>query len=154
MKLSEGFSFGARLESVQRQFKAGLVVVLFCDFINDPKPKWLLIVAGRCDPPLFFIINTDPTEYAKQTPRLRDQQIAIYKKSDPFMEHDSWIDCSAVYNNFALSEIVDALAGDMDRIKGAVSARTVLAVLEKITESEILERRHINQISSELSHLI
>jgi hypothetical protein len=154
MKLGEGFTFGARLESVQRQFRAGLVITLFCDFVNDPKPKWLLIVCARCDPPLFFIVNTDPTEYAQQTPRLRNQQVPILKVDDPFMDHDSWIDCSVVFNNFDLAGMIDALANDVDRVKGVICKDTALAILEKVTESEVLEHRHINQISAELSQLI
>src|SRR6266850_3835580 len=132
MSLSDSFPYGARLASVQRQFRAGLVVKLFCDFITDRKWKRLVIVAARRDHPLFFLINTEPTPYAKRTPRLADQQLSILQACNTFLDHDSWIDCSVAYDDFEMGEIEDALANDMQLILGAICKETAAAMIETI----------------------
>jgi hypothetical protein len=154
MKLGDRFSFGQRLASVQRQFRAGMVISLFCDFIHDPKFKWLLIVAAAREYPLFFFINTDLPELAYHNQQFKDQQLLLLEADDPFLKHDSWLDCSTIYDRFELGEIQEALVNDLGLIKGYISKKTAEAVLDVIMDSDSLEGRHINQISLELSDII
>lgn len=154
MKLGDSFSFGQRLGSVQRQFRAGIVVKLFCDFIHDPKFKWLLIVAAEREYPLFFFINTDQPLLAQHNPEVKNQQLRLKKSVDPFLKHDSWLDCSTIYDKFEIGEIEEALTNDISLIKGFISKATAEAVLDTIMDAESLSPRDTNAISAELSVLL
>src|SRR5688500_4037714 len=121
MDFRASFSHEERLRFVQERFRAGLVVKLFCDFTDPPKFKRIVIVATGTVRPLLFLINSQPTEFALQSERLRDQQIAIPKEGNVFLEHDSFLDCSTAYNNFDKSEIKEALANDTTLILGRIS---------------------------------
>jgi hypothetical protein len=154
MKFGDSFSFGQRLASVQRQFRAGIVVTLFCDFIQDPKFKWILIVAAERENPLFFIINTDESPFAEHNANIKKQQLRLPKSVELFLDHDSWLDCSIVFDMFEIGEIEEALAKDMGLIKGFISKATVEAVLDTIMDAESLSPRDITAISAELSVLL
>lgn len=154
MDLKDSFSPEERLKFVRERFRAGLVIKLFCDFTTPPKFKWLLIVSTHSERPLFFIINTEPTEFAKQNARLRDQHKPIMKQSNPFLEHDSFIDCSTAHDNFDRNEIEEALAMDTSLILGSICSETAALILESISESPTLSRVHINQIGMEISQSV
>lgn len=154
MKLGDKFSLGQKLASVQRQFGAGIVITLFCDFINEPKFKWILIVAAQREYPLFFFINTDKPPMARHQPEIDNQQLRLEKAVEPFLDHDSWLDCSTVYDNFEIGEIEEALVSKIELIKGFISKQTVEAILDLIMDADSLEPRHMNAISTELSVLL
>jgi hypothetical protein len=154
MDLKVSFSHEERLKFVRERFRAGLVVKLFCEFTKPPKFKRSLIVSTHSERPLFFIINTEPTEFAKQNARLRDQHKPIVKQSNPFMKHDSFVDCSTAHDNFDLVEIEEALANDTSLILGSICSETAALILESIAESSTLSRVHINQIGMEISQSI
>lgn len=143
-----------RLKFVRERFRAGAVVKLFCEFTTPRKFKWLLMASLQSRRPLFFIINTEPTAFAKGNPRLRNQQVPIKKATNPFLKHDSFIDCSNAYDNFDKPDMVNALVGDTTLLLGTICSATASAVVESVGESETLSTIHINQISMEISRLI
>lgn len=142
------------MKFVRDRLHAGTVVKLFCDFTTPPKFKWLLIASTGLARPQLFIINTDPTEFAKRNARLRDQQVPIKKATNPFLKHDCFIDCSTAYDNFDEEEIAEALFNDTTLILGEICSATSSAVIESVSESETLSKIHMNQISMELSQAI
>ena len=150
MTLADSFPLGERLESIHRQFGPRLVVRLFCDFTARPKEKRLLIVSTVTDPPLFFFINSEKAPHSHFDRSVDDHQIAISPSSYDFLEHDSFIDCSVVHDNFLLAEIEGALASDMSRLLGKIDENTAAEILEVIADSDLLSPRHINQISSDI----
>ena len=154
MDLKARFPPEERLKFVRERFRAGAVVRLFCDFTTPHKFKWLLFVSLQLRRPLFFIINTDPTEFAKRNARLRDQQVPINKATNPFLKHDSFIDCSNAYDNFEKQAVIDALVNDTTLLLGTICSATASAVIESVSESETLSTIHINQISMEISRLV
>lgn len=154
MDLKDRYSPAERLAFVRSLFKAGIVVRLFCTFTDPPKYKLPLIASATRDPPLCFVINTQPTPYAMRTPRLREQQKPIKKESNRFLDHDSYIDCSTAYENFTLDEIEKALVNDTTLILGSICPETVAAVLESIADSQTLSPIQINQIGMELSQSV
>lgn len=150
MTLADSFPLGERLESIHRQFGAGLVIRLFCDFTSRPKEKRILIVSASSDPPLFFIINSEKAPHSNFDRRVDEHQIAISSSSNEFVDHDSFIDCSVVHDNFGLAEIEGALAADMSRLLGRINEDTATAILEVIADSDLLSPKHINHISRDI----
>src|SRR5687768_14553657 len=154
MDLNVRFSHEERLKFVRERFQAGAVIKLDCDFTTPPKAKRLLVVASNRDRPLLFVINTSPTDFAKNRPRLIDQHLPLAKADENFLDHDSFLDCSTAYDNFDKDNIEEALAGDTSLILGKLSAQTAEKIVEVIADSPTLSRAHINEISSEIAALI
>jgi len=150
MTLADSFPLGERLESIHRQFGPGLVIKLFCDFTARQKEKLLLIVSTTSDPPLFFFINSEKAPHSNFDRQVDDHQVRLTRSANEFIEHDSFIDCSVVHDNFRLAEIEGALAADMSRLLGRINEDTATAIIEVITDSDLLSPRHINQISRDI----
>jgi hypothetical protein len=154
MDLRARFSHEERLQFVRERWKAGIVVKLHCDFTDPPKPKRMLIVAANRERPLLFIINSEPTEFAKANKRLIAQHLLLEKATENFLDHDSYLDCSTAYDNFDKIEIEDALVKDTTLILGDLSAAAAEKVLDIITDdSPYLSPLHVNEISAEVSKL-
>jgi hypothetical protein len=154
MDLKVRFSYEERLKFVRERFQAGSVIKLDCDFTTPPKPKRLLVVAANRDRPLLFIINTSPTDFAKNRPRLIRQHLPLAQADENFLDHDSYLDCSTTYDNFDKDEIEEALVDDTSLILGKLSPETAERIIELVADSPTLSRVHINEISSELATLL
>ena len=150
-----GFASPAeRKKFVQERLRAGVVVKLYCGFIDDPKPKRLVIVDPDRDRPLFFFINTEPTEFAKANRKVISQHLLLEKDKENFLDWNSWLDCSVAYDNFDRTEIEQALIDDTTRILGDLSAPAAEKVLDIITDnSPSLSPHYVNLISAQLSQL-
>jgi len=152
MDLGKRFSPEERAKFVRERFRAGTVIKLFCDFTKPPKFK-LLLICSLQERPLLFVVNSKPTEFAKNNARLRQQQVPISKATNEFLDHDSWIDCSTTYDNFTRREIEGALRQDTTLILGQICPLTASAVIESVSDSHTLSTIHMNQISMEVSAL-
>ncbi len=148
--MRDSFSLGERLESIHRQFSAGLVIRLFCDFTITPKEKLLLIVSATCDPPLFFFNNSKKAPHSAFDKTVDTHQIPLTQVQNDFLSHDSFVDCSVTHDNFSLANIEKALAADMSRLLGRINKNTAITILEVLAESDLLSRVHVNQISTEI----
>src|SRR4051794_12476435 len=115
MRLADSFSPDERRESFRRQFRTGLVIRLFCPFTAPPKEKRLLIVSVL-PRPLFFVINSDRNEYKQRRPRLLEQQVILRQASYDFLDHDSYVDCSRVRDDFSQEEIEVIVSAELSRI--------------------------------------
>jgi hypothetical protein len=153
MDLKVRFSPEERLKFVRERFHAGAVIKLDCDFTTPPKPKRLLVVAANRGRPLLFVINTSPTDFAKNRPRLIDQHLPLAKADENFLDHDSYLDCSTAYDNFDKDGIEETLVGDTSLILGDLSAKSAERMLELVADSPTLSRVHINEISNEIAAL-
>lgn len=66
-------------------FQSGDVIYIYCVYAK-PKPKYKYAITINDNPPLFFLINTQPR---RSTP---DAQIYIQKHELPCLMHDSYVD--------------------------------------------------------------
>jgi hypothetical protein len=142
-----------RTKFVRERLIAGVVIKLHCPFTDPPKPKRLLIVAADRARPLFFLINTEPTNFAKANKQLIAQHLPL-ASSENFLDHDSYLDCSNAYDHFNKAEIENTLIQDTTLILGNLAPQTAARVLEVITnDPPALSPIHISTISDELSKL-
>jgi hypothetical protein len=153
MDLKVRFSAEERLKFVRERFQAGAVIKLDCDFTTPPKPKRLLVVAANRGRPLLFLINTSPTEFAKNRPRLINQHLPLAKADENFLDYDSFLDCSTAYDNFDSREIEKTLADDTSLFLGNISRECAAKILELVADSPTLSRVHIDEISMEIAPL-
>jgi hypothetical protein len=149
MSLADAFSADERRESFRRQFRPGVVVKLFCKFTDPQKEKRLLIVS--VEPyPLFFVINSNTNEYKQKRPHLLRQQLLLQQSHYPFLEHDSYVDCSKVRGDFSKAEIEGIISRESKRLLGMINEDAVADVLTTVNDSVTLEPRHKTKIINDL----
>jgi hypothetical protein len=103
----------------------GEVIRIFVYDTNPPKVKYLLIV-GSCSQEIATVfINSDSP--AHLPPYLRGVHVPIATHNCPFLQHDSFIDCSDIRDR-PKDEINKILQKDPGRNHGSIP-RNVLSVV-------------------------
>jgi hypothetical protein len=149
MSFAGSFPSEERKESFSRQFRPGLILRLFCSFTSPPKEKRLLVVSISPEP-LVFVINSEINEYKRRRSDLLKQQVCLRQSDYAFLDHNSYVDCSRVRDDFTLSEIEAIVANDPRRILGNIDSATAVEIVETVNDSVTLEPRHKNRVISDL----
>lgn len=149
MNLGDAFPLESRVRIFRERFQPKAVIKLFCSFTDPPKEKRLLIVS--INPiPLFFVINSKINAFKLKRKELLDQQVPIPASSHTFFEHDSYIDCSRVRDDFSVMEIEEIISQDISRMLGVISDDVAANIIEIVTDSVTLEPRYKNLIVSNM----
>ena len=72
---------------LKKQLIPSVILYLFCDFTNPPKPKYLVLTC-RGKIPLFFIINSKISDFIKSR-SLETTQMLVHASDYSFLDHDS-----------------------------------------------------------------
>ncbi len=145
MRLGAHFSSDMQAESLERQYRAGTIFRLFCNFTAPPKDKYLLLLCTDPDP-IFFFINSKIGNFYANKGDLRDLHVQILRAEYSFLSHDSFIDCNQPIEVFAREEILAQVRAHPDRIVGTLSENGKVRVSQAIQDSRILERRLKNRL--------
>jgi hypothetical protein len=150
MGLGDLFSVGERIESINRQFIAGAVCKLFCDFTVPPKEK--LLVVGCVSPhPLLLVINSEISEFHRKRQHLFDRQVKILADEHDFLNHDSFVDCTQTIEAFSKNDIEKQVVGDMLRIRGHLSSFAKVSVRNSVQAARTISLQHKQWILAEFT---
>ena len=111
------FSKKDKNKYIDRHLKDGQVLYLFCKFKNLSKEKYLVLISPGSNP-LLFIINSKIHPFIAEHPHLSKCQVMLKALDYPFLDHDSYINCSEVIEWFDNSQIRKQILGDISRIRG------------------------------------
>lgn len=131
--LGSFFPPDAQRDYAARQLVPGQVLYLDCDFTSPPKVKYLVLVAAtEEDGPLLFFINSRINEFIARRPHLLACQVRVSSARYGFLEHDSYIDCSQVVEQFSCEEIRAQISEDASRVKGELDSHTKALVAQAV----------------------
>jgi hypothetical protein len=145
-KLGDSFPEEEKRAYLDRQLRPGQVLYLFCDFTTPPKEKYLVLVS-RGQNPLLFFINSRIHPFILQRPELCDCQVKVSVAGNPFLHHDSFIDCSKVVDQFDQSDIRKQILDDIERVRGELDAQTKQQILTAAQKSRTISQLHKQWIS-------
>lgn len=129
----------------------GSILYLHCPFtIPNPKNKYVLLLKLN-RPSLIFVINSDINRFIQSRPELYALQMRLPASAYTFFDHDSFVNCSEVKDNFLDSEIVEQLTQDPRRNKGILGNRDIGEVKRMINLARTISQRHKHAIISSLS---
>ena len=153
MPVGDSFPPEKRKAYVDRNLKPWTIIRLYCAFITDPHDKFLVVVSAV--PYLvYFFINSRPYRLAESKPGWKDTQVRIDTKNHPFLDYDSFIDCSRV-QSLPIHEVEKQLVADISRIHGVVSdavqAKVIRAVKENVTISRGKKKAILESLSRKMS---
>jgi len=148
-KLGDFFPEAERAHSVARSLKPGQIVYLYCAFITPPKDKYLLLLC-RSAPPLLFMINSRIPAFVQARENLRQCQVRLDPADYSFLDHESWLDCSRVINQFDDEEIVNQVMQDSGRVKGPLKRSTKDQVARAVERARTISTADKSLIVSSL----
>lgn len=97
-----------------------------------PKSKFIAIVC-QDEAPMGFMINTKLRPWILKRPHRRASQVLIAASHHPFLVHDSYVDCTELY------EFAD---GELNNLRGAISGQAKRQIRNAVAASLTLARRH------------
>lgn len=97
----------------------------------------------------FFVINSGINSFISRKDYLKECQIMMDKKNHPFLDHDSYLDCSKIYQ-IEIDSVKDQLVADSDPIKMSISADVKKSILDAVRKSKTLTPKEKEDIEGAL----
>lgn len=127
----------------------GNVLFLFCDFTTPAKQKFLILAA--INPGLLFLmINSEINTFKQSKQELLDAQVKIDQASHPFLDHDSYADCSKVIRHFNGEEVIRQFGSRLGSLRGKITNAVKAQIRAVVNDSRMLENRFKKAILREL----
>lgn len=113
VSLGSAFPQNERDKFGQRQIKSGSVFRIFTEKTTPPKIKILVVLAVNDEYACIghFFINSRVNENIFPTQALKDLHLFLLASENPFLKHDSYLDCSNIHS-VNLQKILTAIADD------------------------------------------
>lgn len=127
----------------------GAVIYRFCDFTKPPKLKYLLVLQVQTET-LVFTINSEINNFIKSKKCLLDAQISIDQATHEFLDYDSYISCIEV-EKMDTACLVEEIMGNMDVLRGSISADLKSKVIDTIQDSFTLSPAEIASLVASLT---
>lgn len=135
-------------DHIERQLTPGRVLYLWCNFIDPPKNKYVVLLWKRKNC-LLFMINSNIVRFIQADEHLRSLQIKLKVTEYGFLDYDSWINCMDV-KSIALEEIQKQLMQDVSRIKDELTLETREQVRMVVGTAQTISPLHKKLIMSSL----
>ena len=138
-KLGDLFPDNLKNEVISGNLKIGSVFRTFERNTNPPKIKRFIVVGISTDSVMFatVYINTDINPHLFNTQELISLHIPIIASNTPYIEHDSYIDCSQI-NERNIGELRATYENDMESHLGDVTAAELKLIREKIKNTRTI----------------
>ena len=147
--LGDHFPDSMRQTFADQHVQAGQVLYIFCHFTNPEKEKYLVVVG--CGPNcLAFVINSRIAPFLARDPALRACQVPIVPSDYGFLDHDSFIDCTQVFQ-IPRTELQHQLSVDTSRAKGELNKATKSEIIRVVQIAQTISPRHKRAIIASLS---
>jgi len=123
---------------LKAKIKPGSIIYIFCDFIDDPHNKYILVNYCDKDIILVFFINTEIHPLIDRDPNQRACQIKLTQVKYPFLDHDSHLNCTEVIEGFDWDTIIDHLLVKGDDYKGELLKDDIVEVLVAVNSTKTI----------------
>ncbi len=112
----------------------GAIVHIFCPYIVNPHEKFVVLVHVDCedDLVLVFLINSEIHPLIKYNPDKSVCQVEMPVATYSFLDHDSFLDCSEVQEEFGYEELAAHLSGKPEDHKGSLGKDELHKVLQVV----------------------
>lgn len=139
MSLSDSFPDQFRQEFAQRNLKIGSVIRIMVKDTNPPKEKRFILVGQSFDK-LFFatiFINSEINPNVFPTLELRDLNLELLADGRSYLNHDSFADCSNIYQRNA-EWLFNIIGNDPRKVIGEVSEDDLKQIRTKIKSARTI----------------
>lgn len=125
---------------LEKRLVPGRILHVHCSFTNPPKHKFLVYICHHSPQCSFFIINSEINQFKQNRPSLSQCQVKIDQVSHPFLDHDSYVDCSKV-QTISFKDLSDQLTKSNDGFKNIISLEVKKAILVVVKNTKTLSQQ-------------
>lgn len=103
------------------------------------------------DSPLLILINTDMPRFALNRPKIAQAQVKLDATVHTFLEHDSFADCSRIFDKMPEDDIVKQIMDDGSCVIGELPRATRSRIVEAVSGATTVAKNHKKSISRALA---
>lgn len=142
MSLGDLFPEEFKENFAKRSIDIGQALLIQIDELNVKYPKYVILVSKDSSETIvaYVIINTRINETVFPSEYLKSLHITIDKKSHPFLEYDSYVNCSSL-KSFNIDEVIDFLKENPERAVGNVSEEVLRNIHITITGAKTIDKK-------------
>jgi len=126
---------------IRAKIKPGCIIKIFCDFINNPKYKYCVIVHTDFEDEilLFFLVNSNIPNFIKQRPDLYCCQLTLTKKDYPFFTNeDSYLNCAELFDKLTVDQVIDHLSHVPNDFIGNLNDTEIKSIIEIVHKARTI----------------
>lgn len=127
-------------EEVRASLKAGCILHSYCNFIENPKEKFYVVVCADLEDELLLvlIINSEIPSFIEHDPHLKSGQIELDHTIYKFFTHKSYINCIDVRYGLDLDFCIHHLLENPKDHKGFLRNDEIQKVIAYINDAQTI----------------
>ena len=149
MALGDSLTSEQKAEYIRTRLVPGRIVHAVLNLNSGLKPKFLLVAHVGIET-MGLVINSVINNFKQSRPHLRECQVVIDQASHPFLEHDSFVDCSQSHYEDT-NTLREQLLRDVTGIKDPVSVEVRGRIVQAVRTSFVLEKTEKQKLLDALS---
>jgi hypothetical protein len=117
---------------LQLKIRPGSIIKIFCNFINDPKYKYCVIVHTDFEDEilLFFLVNSKIPNFIKNNPDLSRCQTTLVQKDYPFFSNEeSYLNCADLFDDLSVDEVLEHLLKVPNDFMGNLHEKDIQSII-------------------------
>lgn len=128
----------AKRALIRAKLKPGSIVHLYCDFIDNPNNKFMVIMYIDDDVVLACLINSRIHPLNEKDPRLRACQVRLEANNYPFLNYYSFLNCARVFDDINTTTLIDRLLSSPEDYKDRLCETDLLETIEAIKGADTI----------------
>jgi hypothetical protein len=144
----------SKISELKARIKPGSIIHIFCDFINNPKIKYIAIVYidFQKDASLVFVVNSEISPFIEHDAHLKQGQIKLAKVPNyTFLIHDSYINCVEVFDGLDLDFTIHHLLENPGEYKGELKSNEIDKIIAFVKTAQTIPNPDKDHIIKSLS---
>lgn len=139
---------------LRAQVKAGSILLLPCDFIEDPHPKFIVVAHIDYDEnfTMLFLVNSHIHPLIEKQPNLKVCQVTLRQAAYPFFDYDSYLNCTKLFEVLSAHELINLLMQEEDGHKAHLNNDDILEVIQAVSCAPTLSEEQKDLIIASLDH--
>ena len=140
MSLGDFFPDNLKDDFAKRNIDLGNAILIKIPDFTITYDKYIIVVGkdGNEIHLAYVVINSEANSNIAYNPYLKSLHLKIDKKNNPFLEKDSFVDCSKL-REFSIQTVVDFLIKNPERAVGNVSSSVLKAIHITISTASTIE---------------
>ena len=140
---------------IRAKLKPGSIIHIFCDFIQNPKDKFCVIVHIDFEEDflLLFLINSEIPSFILKNEVMKRCQLEIKKEDYSFFSKPiSYLNCAEVHDELDVAKLIDHLIDTPDDYKGMLLEKEIEEIVQIVYASKTIGDYDKNLIFNSLGN--
>lgn len=153
--MGNSLSSSSKKALIRAKLKPGSIIHIFCDFINNPKNKFCVIVHAdfQEDYILFFFVNSEISPFIQKNEAMNRCQLDLKQEDYPFFSKPvSYLNCAELHDELDVEFVIDHLLRTPEDYKGMLLEKEIEEIIQIVNDTKTIGDHDKNLIFNSLGN--